>query len=490
LKPPAGICFCLANQTLAENVSLAAKVRKHVDLLELRVDALLPEEAGRAGELVRRVDLPVILSVRRRKEGGAFPGPEEERLRLLERLAPQGFAFVDLEHDLEAHELDRRIREAGAGVIRSLHDPAGVPSDLAERMRTLARSATEFPRATVTPRGGADLLRLLEALEALARLPKALFGAGDCGFPTRILGGKLGSRFCTVEDPETADLLYRCRKIGAATRVYGVIGNPVMHSLSPVIHNRGFAALDLDAVYLPFLVDDLEPFFRAAEKLDIRGLSVTVPHKVDVMSWLAKRNDPVSAIGACNTIHRLDAGGWAGWNTDGAGFLAPLLAAFGGKLPRGLGATVIGAGGAARAVVHALAGNGARVLVLNRTLDRAHALAEGLRAAGVSLHVGPLDEAGVKLMDGFNDLIVQTTRVGMAPHADSDPLPGYSFSGRETAYDLVMTQFLKRAGAAGCRTIVGSRMLLAQAFEQFRIFTGIPYPQEAAQGIFSPAAED
>jgi 3-dehydroquinate dehydratase/shikimate dehydrogenase len=493
LKPPSGLCICLAEPTLAENVSLAAKLRKHADLLELRADALLPEEAGRAGELVREVDLPVILSVRRRKDGGAFSGPERERLRLLERLVPQGFAFVDLEHDLEAHALDRRTREAGVGVIRSFHDPAGVPFDLSERMQELARSAEEIPRATVTPRGSADLLRLLEAFERLARLPKVLSAAGDYGFPARMLAPKLGSLFCAAEDPETADELYRCRQVSAATRVFGVIGNPVMHSLSPVIHNKGYAALGLDAIYLPFLVDDLEPFFRAADKLDIQGLSVTVPHKIGVMSRLARRDGSVSAIGACNTLHRRADGKWEGTNTDAAGFLSPLLAAFGGTLPQGLGATVIGAGGAARAVVHALAAEGVRVLILNRTPDRAQALAEDMSPRwGPRIQVGPLD--GLALMNGFNDLIVQTTKVGMAPEAESDPLPGYSFSGRETVYDLVyvpaMTTFLKRAKAAGCPIIPGSQMLLAQAFEQFRIFTGSAYPRDAAQGIFESVLAD
>ena len=495
MKLPSGICFSLASSTLAENVSAVEKLRPHVDLLELRVDAMLPEEARRADELVRRVDLPVILSVRRQKDGGAFSGSERERLRLLERLAPMGFAFIDVEHDLRAPELDRLIREAGAGVIRSFHDPAGVPSDLPERMPALARTPAELPRATVTPRGSADLLRLLDAFQRLSRLPKVLSGAGDCGFPTRMLAQKLGSLFSAVEDPGTADELYRCRAIGEATEVFGVIGNPVMHSLSPVIHNKGFAALGLDAVYLPFLVDDLDLFFRAADMLGIRGLSVTVPHKVDVMSRLAHQDGSVGAIGACNTIHRRPGGGWEGTNTDGAGFLAPLLAAFGDRLPAGLRATVIGAGGAAHAVAHSLVRTGARVLVLNRSPGRAQALAQDVRApSGSEVLIGPLDETGVKLMGGFNDLIVQTTKVGMAPHADSDPLPGYSFSGRETVYDLVyvpeMTVFLKRAKAAGCPIILGSQMLLSQAFEQFRIFTGKQYPREAAHGIFEPLSGD
>ena len=471
-----------------------------MDLLELRADFLRPEEAARAGELPGKVDLPVILTVRREQEGGKFTAEERDRVQLLSRLGPSGFAFVDLEEDLEAPELDRRVREAGAGVIRSFHDLHGVPSDLARRLAALARNAREIPKAAVTPRGAADLGRLLEAFETLASIPKVLLGMGDYGFPSCVLAPKLGSLFCYSSpsqamaapghvDPQTLDGLYRYHRIRKNTTVFGVIGNPVMHSLSPLIHNAGLAALGEDAVYLPFLVDELEPFFRAADSLGVQGLSVTIPHKEGVMRMLARKDPSVAAIGACNTIRREAGGTWEGTNTDAAGFLAPLLQAFHGAFPPGLSATVIGAGGASRAVVHALLGQGARVLVLNRTVLRAQKLAEDLGARAASVLSAPLDESGLKLMRDFTDLIVQTTRVGMSPNENADPLTGYRFTGSETVYDLVYapetTEFLKRALAAGCTVVRGGQMLLAQAFEQFRFFTGCDFPAHARQGLLA-----
>jgi 3-dehydroquinate dehydratase/shikimate dehydrogenase len=142
---------------------------------------------------------------------------------------------------------------------------------------------------------------------------------------------------------------------------------------------------------------------------------------------------------------------------------------------------VIGAGGASRAVVHALVSSGARVLVLNRTAPKAELLAREFKVLSASL------ESGFKLMEGYNDLIVQATKVGMSPQEDADPLPAYQFTGRETVFDLVYvpqtTVFLQRALAAGCRVITGEQMLLAQAFEQFRFFTGSDYPEAAKMGL-------
>lgn len=469
-----------------------ARYRRHVDLLELRADFLRQEELSRAAELPRKTDLPVILTVRRPGEGGKWKGEERDRVQLLGKIGSAGFAFLDLEEDLEAPDLQRRVLASGARIIRSLHDTRGVPEDLTRRVSALARSPREIPKAAVTPRGALDLLMLLQVFQDLGPLQKVLLGMGDFGFPTRVLAPKLGSLFCYASppresaapghvDPQTLDELFRYHQIGPGTRVFGIIGNPVMQSLSPEIHNSGFAALGRDAVYIPFLVDELEPFFQVADSLGVHGLSVTVPYKEKVIPCLERQDPSVSAIGACNTMRRGTDGKWEGTNTDAPGFLAPLLSAFGGRLPPGLRATVIGAGGASRAVVHALAANGARVLVLNRTPFRAEQLARefGVQAA-------PLD-SGVKLMARFNDLIVQTTKVGMSPLSAEDPVPDYVFSGKEVAYDLVYvprtTAFLKRALAAGCRVVRGDQMLLAQAFEQFRFFTGSDYPDEATRGL-------
>jgi 3-dehydroquinate dehydratase/shikimate dehydrogenase len=487
------VCLCLAADTLEADLRHVAAYRDMIDMVELRVDLLAADEMRAAARLPHLVDCPAILTVRRTRDGGRFSGEEADRVALLERLAGAGFAWVDLEEDLEAPALEEQIRLCGVRVIRSLHDLAGVPEGLAARVAGLARSASEIPKAAVTPQGPADLHRILEACAALEDTEKVVLGMGDVGFPTRVLAGKLGSAWCYVSpgtdavapgqvDPLTLTGTYRFRSIGPGTAVLGVIGNPVMHSRSPLIHNEGYTALGLDAVYLPFLVRELAEFWSVADDLGISGLSVTVPHKQAVMEQLEKADSLASAAGACNTMTRDRVRGpWRGTNTDVAGFMGPLLELVGDAGLSKAGATVIGAGGAARGVVYALARAGAQVLVLNRTPERARALAEEL---GVQ-HAG-LDAAGYRKARGFSDLIVQTTSAGMA--ADPvDPAPGLKLGGKEIVYELVyspsVTPLLLRARSAGCRIVPGRKMLLAQAMEQFRLFTGRAYPADLAAKV-------
>jgi 3-dehydroquinate dehydratase/shikimate dehydrogenase len=524
----ARLCLCLTAPTLDQDLELAARYRSSVDLLELRADFLQPGEWAALARFPQRAGLPAILTLRRPAEGGHWPGREGQRLRLLARaLGEDGvpYAFVDLEEDLRDAELETRARERGTRVIRSVHDLSGVPRGLPARLRRLARAPGELPKAAVLVRGSGDLLRLFRAYRELEGLEKILLGMGEYGLPTRVLAGRLGSwlTYCSpagdsgqgpqgVGGPPAGSLpsaapghlspeafldLYRFRRIDRETALFGVIGNPIAHSRSPELHNRGYAALGLNAVYLPFRVDRLGPFLRAAELLGVQGLSVTVPFKREVIRRLAGAADEVRAIGACNTLLRRGSGWW-GANTDAAGFLEPLERQAPELLRPGAGATVLGAGGAARAVVYALASRGLRVLVLNRTAARARALARRFGCAW-----GGLDARGVERMRRFGELIVQSTTVGMAGSPDrvpgargssaaprarlegaADPLPEYDFKGTELVYDLVysppLTPLLARAQAAGCRTIGGMSMLEAQARAQFRLFTGQDYPQGAA----------
>ena len=489
MRDRTSICLCLAAESIEEDLRIAEEHRGRFDLLELRVDRLSAGEAGLAGRLPARVGSPVILTLRRTREGGKFGGSEQERHALLSKLAVSGFAYIDLEEDFDASDLEARVTGRGGRVIRSMHDFTGVPGDLARRVTSLAHHPGEIPKAALLPKNAADLVRLLAAFTDLEGVEKILLGMGDTGFPTRVLAPRLGSFLCYTSaaraqaapgqvDPLTLERTYNFRSITPRTQVYGVIGSPIMHSLSPLIHNRGFAAIGFDAVYLPFLVDDLDGFWAAADCLEIKGLSVTVPHKQAVISRLSGRDRLVESTGACNTLTRAQGKGpWQGTNTDVEGFLAPLRAALGGAIPRGVSATVIGAGGAARAVVHALKAAGARVLVLNRTAERGRELAEAFSVS----HAG-LDEPGFLQARDFGDLIVQTTSAGMSPNIAADPAPGLAFSGREIVYELLYapptTVFLQRALAAGCRVVRGRKMLVGQAMEQFRLFTGSIYPAD------------
>ena len=502
--PGSRICLCLTGGSLEQDAALLRRERSNVDLAELRADFLEPAELAHLARFPALVDLPVILTLRRTADGGRWRGAEGERRRLLrEALAAAGttYAFVDLEEDLRDAELEGAARAHGCGVIRSFHDFHGVPANLAARVRRLARACGrrgELPKAAVWVRGSRDQRRLVEACRELQGVEKILTGMGEYGSFSRILAGKLGSwlTYCSPPageeadhlaapasaglaapgqlDPGTLVELYRFRGIGPQTVVYGVVGNPIAHSRSPEIHNRAYAALGLDAVYVPFLADDPVAFLKAAEALGVRGLSVTVPFKERVLRLARSAEEEAEATGAANTLLAV-AGIWRAANTDVAGFLTPLEREAPALLQPGTGAVVLGAGGAARAVVHALVRRGLRVLVLNRTPARARVLARRFGCAW-----GGLDEPGLARLSGHSALIVQTTTVGM--DGAGDPLPEYAFRGDEIVYDLVytpaLTPLLARARAAGCRTIGGWSMLRAQAEAQFRLFTGREYPAD------------
>jgi 3-dehydroquinate dehydratase/shikimate dehydrogenase len=404
-----------------------------------------------------------------------------------------GYRYVDLEEDFKDQKTEQAAEASGVAVIRSFHDFSGVPADLGRRIRNIKRNPGEVIKAAVMVQNTQELLKLVElSLELKAQEDgwgkRIILGMGPMGFPTRVLSTILGSSITYSSapgmqaapghvDPQTLVDLYRFPLINSDTRIFGIIGNPVIHSESPGLHNRGFSlrAMD-DAVYLPFQVDNLEAFFQLAEVLDIRGVSVTIPHKQGVIPFLSSRDDGVEAAGACNTIVWRD-GLRHGYNTDISGFIAPLKEGMGGAIPAGFRAAVIGAGGAARAVVYALRREGVEVLILNRTVARAKEL-----AAVFGGSYGSLEEQ--ERIADFSDLIVQTTSVGMNRECtEYDPIPGYSFRGGEIVYDIIyiprLTPLLKRAAQSGCRVINGWEMLTAQAGIQFRLFTGQDLPREA-----------
>jgi 3-dehydroquinate dehydratase/shikimate dehydrogenase len=255
-----------------------------------------------------------------------------------------------------------------------------------------------------------------------------------------------------------------------------VIANPVMHSKSPWIHNPALTAVGLNAVYIPIQVDDLSIFFELIPLLDIRGASVTVPHKSAVRTFLVAEDASVAAVGACNTIYPKK-GGFHGANTDVPGFIAPLTAYVSRDKIGSMAVTVVGAGGTSRAAVYALRSLGASVLIVNRTPEKAETLAQEF-----GCEWAPLAESSAAAIAHHNDLIVQTTSAGMHPNEELDPIEFYELTGREIVYDVIyappVTRLLSRAKRAGCRTLNGWPMLLEQAYLQFELFTGRKYPDE------------
>ena len=479
------ICLTLSSSTLESCLDEIRENRKYIDLAELRLDLLNPDEQKKAASFPSMTDVPLILTLRRKEDGGRCELSEKERRQLLLSALDGDYAYVDIEEDVKKNDVEMKAREKGVRIIRSFHDFSGIPDDIYSRIYRLSERG-DIAKAAVTPHTIQDLLTLFRISEELKDVQKIIIGMGDWGIPIRILYKKAGSMLtfaCSGAavapgqvSAKDLKVLYRADKVNERTGIYGIIGNPVLHTSSPLIHNLGFHSINYNAIYLPFLVDNVRIFFALAEYLKMRGFSVTIPFKDAVLMYLGNITREVKQIGACNTVVRMP-GMWKGMNTDYYGFLQPILKDI--DSGRVKSALVIGAGGASQAIVWALRNRGVKVTILNRTLGRAEKLAK------INLcEYDTLDN--VHKYEGKVDLVVQTTSVGLYPDFDISPVD-FRFTGKEIAYDIIykpkMTKFLREAEKAGCTLHFGEEMLLEQGKLQFELFTGYHYPKDAAPGL-------
>lgn len=480
------LCLTLTGTTLEEDFAQYERNKAWIKLVELRIDLLDEFELPEAHLFPDRIAVPVILTCRRVSDGGRCDLPERQRLNLLKRVAAGNFSYVDIEDDVKKSDFENDLHARGVKIIRSFHDCEGMPADIYSRLSRMAAKG-DIPKIAVTPKTFMDVIALFRIEQELSEVPeKIVIGMGAMGVPTRILYKRTGSFLTFCSDgrslsgapghltPKVMSELYRADQVDKQTHIYGVIGNPVMHTASPMIHNPGFHAIRFNAIYVPFLVDSVRSFFKLAESMRIYGFSVTIPHKQDVLPYLGRITREVKQIGSCNTVVRIQ-NMWKGINTDYYGFLAPIQHDMEqGKIHTAL---VIGAGGASRAVVWALHNHNVKVVIVNRNIEKAKALADETMGSYDFL-------SNVSAYQGLVDLVVQTTSVGMEPDVDGDPAPDFRFTGKEIVYDLVYkpheTKFLARAKAAGCNVQYGMDMLVQQGKLQFEAFTGYHYPQWAS----------
>ncbi len=476
------LCLTLNGRTMAQNMKILEENNEYIDILELRLDALdinNKEELQKAQVFPSQVSKPVILSFRRSDEGGLADISERKRLSVLANVIQGNFSYIDIEMNVRKPSLEDYAKKHGIKIIRSMHFMNEFPDNLERKASKIALNG-DIPKIAVNIGKTKDLIKLYTLSKKLSHIEKKIIiGMGEWGLSSRILYRKFGSflTFCAVNDPAKIGLpspekmraLFRANEVTPSTKIYGVLGNPVNHSLSPKLHNNGFQKIGLNAVYVPFNADDVRSFFILADLIAISGFSVTVPYKMAVIPYLAKIPREGRQIGACNTVIR-ENGSWSGSNTDYYGFLS-LIAK---PLSQGLikKAVVIGAGGAARAVVWALRNKGIQVTILNRTLDHAKKLALETGSSYDSL-----ENAGSYSYTA--QLIVQSSSLGM-DEPSVDAAPSLQFNGSEIVCDLVYrpheTAFLKRASSFGCTIIHGLDMLTEQGKVQFKLFTGHEYP--------------
>jgi 3-dehydroquinate dehydratase/shikimate dehydrogenase len=483
------LCVAITGATPAEMIARATEVLRETNFIELRLDYLAKPVAGLPAFqefLAQNSATTAIATCRLKENGGRFEGSKTAALDVLLKAAAAGFQIVDIELEaLEKLPKDSvaQLRAAGAAVLVSHHD-FHATKDLDAVYTRIAPFEPEFVKMVPTAKSLADNLTLLRFLERMEdRTTSSIVGIcmGEPGIISRVLGLRAGSAFtfaaATVGE-ETAPgqiaartLLetYRVDQVDAATKVYGVAGNPVKSSLSPLMMNTAFRRETVNAVYLALQTAKADDLFKLAREIPIQGLSVTMPLKQDVIPFL-ERTDPLSAkIGAVNTILRMQDGKFYGFNTDVAGIVTPLerrLSLKGAKV------LVLGAGGAARAAVFGCRDKGAEVFILNRTPETAQKLAKQAGAKVIKR------EAVAKA--GF-DVIVNATPLGMTGVKGSPLLEPADLVARyvfDLVYNPIETPLLKMARAKGIPVITGVEMFVQQGARQFEIWTGKPAPEE------------
>ena len=457
-----------------------ATALRHADLVELRLDRLPPL---RMADLLGTSAARTVVTCRPPREGGAFEGDEAAREARLREALALGAAYVDAEWD--APFADVLIAEFPGRVVLSRHDFDGVPEDLPALVRAMAARQPAVVKVAVTPRRLSDQLVLRAAAREAGRAGAVLIAMTVRGLASRILPERFGS--CWTYSgagvapgqvpPDVMRERYRVGQHSAATQVFGVAGRPIGHSLSPALHNAALQALGVDAVYLPLEPADMDDLLAVAEALDVRGLSVTAPFKVEALARAVRADALATRLGAANTLTRVD-GGWAASNTDVEGFLQPLRPRL---ALRGSRAAVLGGGGAARAVVAALHAEGAQVTVHTRRPEQA----EALTPLGATPGTWPPPR-------GSWDLLVNTTPVGTSPHVDESPVAAPLLAGGRLVYDLVynpgQTRLLRDAVAAGCATLGGIEMLIAQAAVQVATWFPVDPPIAAMRAAIATTA--
>ena len=460
---PGPICVSLTPRRVEEIFSTDLD---GADCVEARLDYLEdPEESTHTRWDSLKV--PMIATCRGRDRGGMFDGSIDEELRILDRAAENGARFVDVDYRF-ARAFD------GAEVIGSFHSFEETPRDLERLMETVCQSSVSVAKVATMVRSWGDNRRLLELLEKSWPKPVVVVGMGEMGQLTRIVGPLRGSALTYASSGrrsapgqlslEEVGKTYRLGKLTRATRLIGIIGQPVGHSRSPELHNRAFEALGIDYVYLKLPVEDLDDFLANADGIGIEGFSVTIPHKVEIVGRLSRLTAEAELTGAVNTVFR-ENGRWTGDNTDVHGIRRALA----GVEIKGRKIVILGTGGAARAAVAAVE-EAASITLLSRRHAR------GTLRWSREVRIDRLD----RIADYDCDLLINATPVGMAP--DEDRCPVAAPIAADVVFDMVYnpaeTRLLGAAAEQGKRTISGTKMFLAQAARQFEIWTGRPAPEE------------
>jgi 3-dehydroquinate dehydratase/shikimate dehydrogenase len=467
---------------LAEHQHL---VEQGAELVELRLDYI--SRVINLKRLLKDRPCPVIVTCRRVADGGKWAGSEEARQTLLRTAIAEGVEYVDLEEDVAG----MIPRFGPTKRIVSRHDFSGTPAHLTEIHANLASLDADIVKLATMANSPLDNIRMLQMCSK-SEIPTVGLCMGEMGTPSRILAGRFGApfTFATFHHERTLapgqlsfkqmQEIYHYDEIDKDYEVFGVIADPVGHSLSPIIHNEAFHSLGMKRVYVPFRVPeaDLHRFLQHSRELGIRGLSVTIPHKEAAIARCNKVESVVRGIGAVNTMVFAKDGSVLGYNTDHRAAMESLFRVMGvdSDKPKpldGVSALVLGAGGVSKAIAYGLGRKGATVAIASRTKARALALAKAVDGRAVDWDQRHRTRP---------EVLINGTPVGMHPNVDDTPWDEkYLQSGTivfDTVYNPEQTLLVKQARQAGCRVITGVDMFIRQAGHQFHLFTGEDAPTD------------
>jgi 3-dehydroquinate dehydratase/shikimate dehydrogenase len=480
------VCVAVAAPDPAELVEKAEGLVRDNSFLEFRLDYI--SKPGLALPKVKQFiethpGVTVIGTCRRVVSGGKFRGSITSQLDILSKASAAGCQLVDVELQtaLKCKPDQLQKLRTRAALILSFHDFRGTKK-LDETLEKMRAFPADFYKVVGTATTLSDNITMIQFLGRHGD-NQSLVGMcmGEQGIISRVLGVRAGSVFTfaavspgeeTAPGQVTAQELrnvYRIDQVDAATRVYGVAGDPVAHSLSPTIMNAAFRRENVNAVYLALHAKTLKDLLTCVREIPIHGLSVTMPYKEAILPYLDNTDNHTTKIGACNTVVRAQDGKLYGFNTDTSGVVRPLERRL--STLQGAKILVLGAGGAARAAVFGLAERGAEVYILNRSLEAAKKLARRAHARSVKR---------ADLKKYAFDVIINATPVGMG-NKNETPLQEKEINARyvfDMIYDPVETRLLQLARQRGAQVISGIEMFVHQAARQFEIWTGKPAPQD------------
>ena len=481
------ICVAITGSTPADMLQNAEQIVRENHFVEFRLDylaspaAILPKLRQ---FLYERGEVTAIATCRRVSTGGKFKGTIGAELEILEKAAQAGMHLIDIEVQTAEHTKPaqmKKLRSYGAALIISYHDFEATKNLDAVFDRILPFQP-EFVKIVSTAKTLSDNVTMMRFLDR-RRDEANLIGIsmGDQGTISRVLGLRAGSVFTFASaqvgeetgagqiDARTLREAWRIDQIDASTKVYGVAGNPVRHSLSPLMHNMAFRRETVNAVFLPLQTSRLSDLLTLTREVPLHGLAITMPFKTEILRQLAKTDTLSEKIGACNTVVRAQDGNLYGFNTDVAAVVRPLER----RLPlRGAKILVLGAGGAGRAAVFGLVEKGADVFIWNRTAETSKKLARQARAKTIRRE---------QIVKSNFDVIINTTPVGMRGVKPASILEPKELNTRlvfDLVYNPIDTPLIRMAREKGLPVVTGVEMFVHQGARQFEIWTGKPAPEE------------